>query len=194
MPMVGPVHDNLRYFRFARGWRWDDFVDGAGHGGTWLLCNSCRILIQLRYSCGFGDARLPHFFLDTDTCSVFQSFLAILRLHAPNMAPIWKSCSPILYSDVAKAPSQLSNMEQTPLSCRAMNEDQGVDFLAAHSYIRGRLRRSMCGFPCQLWGRMNLRLFRRASGRRIRPLTELAHSESFSSTAMQKWWTAVCKS
>ena len=35
--VVSPANSNLRLFRLTRTWRRNDFVDGSGHGGTWLL-------------------------------------------------------------------------------------------------------------------------------------------------------------
>jgi len=41
--VVGPVNGNLRLFRLARTWRWDDFVDGPRHRDAWLFWNSRRV-------------------------------------------------------------------------------------------------------------------------------------------------------
>jgi hypothetical protein len=96
--VVGPFNSNLCLFRPARTWRRDDFVDGSGHGGTWLFWNSRSIQIQFRYSCGPGHARLRHFLLDGGMCRVAGFFLTFLMQHAPIMTSRWKPCCPISHS------------------------------------------------------------------------------------------------
>ena len=83
MPVVGAVNTNLCLFRLARTSGRDDFVDGAGHGGTWLFSNTRSIQVQFRYSCGSGHARLCHFLLDAGTCRVVGFFLDLLTRHSP---------------------------------------------------------------------------------------------------------------
>src|SRR6266403_3859262 len=73
MPMVGPVHGNLSFFRVTRTWR-NDFGDGAGHGDTWLFWNSCR----------FGDARFRHFLLHAGTDYLVRFFMIVCTWHGPS--------------------------------------------------------------------------------------------------------------
>ena len=95
--MVGPINSNLRLFRLARTRR-DDFVDGSGHGASWLFWNSRSVQILFRYSCRLGHARFRHFLLDAGMCRVARFVLAFLLRHEDIMASKFESCSPILYS------------------------------------------------------------------------------------------------
>ena len=68
------VNSILCLFRLARARRRDDFVDGSGHGDTRL--EFAPYLIQFRYSCGPGHARLRQFFLTLAFVALRGSVLA----------------------------------------------------------------------------------------------------------------------
>ena len=126
MPLVGPVNSDLCFFRLARTRRRDNFVDGSGHGSTWLFLNSRSIQTEFRDSCRPGHTRLRHFLLDAGTCPV-APFLTFLIQHPSILTSRQES----MLSHFA----QLRNMRPIPVSNITFGQLPASAFGAAYQQL-----------------------------------------------------------